>query len=269
MSATADAFNAGLADWKEWQEASWGRLYYTVVRANLQRHLGERPLHILDAGGGNGPDALYFAARGHRVTLLDFSTGMLADARRVAEARGLTTHLTFHHADCLAVPDLFPAQTFDVVLCHNVLQYVDDAGALLRALCVPLKPRGVLSVIGMNRYSEVYRAVFGQGDLITAYARLDARNEVTPVFGATMRLYTADEMAPALRSLGCEVVGHYGVRCVADYLPNDGRKDDPQFYADLARLECALATTHPYNLVARYFHLIGCRTAMHAGPQNL
>jgi len=261
MPATAHAFDAGLTGWKEWQEASWGRLYYTVLRANLQRHLGERPLHILDAGGGNGPDALYFAARGHRVALLDFSTGMLADARRAAEARGLTARLTFHHADCLAIPDLFPDQTFDVVLCHNVLQYVDDADVLLRALCAPLKPRGVLSVMGMNRHSEVYRAVFRQGDLPAAYARLDARDEVTPVFGATMRLYTSDEMAQALRSLGCEVVGQYGVRCVADYLPDDGRTDDPQFYADLERLECALATTHPYDLLARYFHLIGCHSA--------
>ena len=261
MSATADAFDAGLAGWKEWQEASWGRLYYTVLRANLQRHIGERPLHILDAGGGNGADALYFAERGHRVALLDFSTGMLADARRAAEARGLTARLTFHHADCLAVPDLFPAQAFDVVLCHNVLQYVDDAGVLLRALRGSLKLRGVLSIMGMNRHSEVYRAVFGQGDLTAAYAQLDARDEVTPVFGTTMRLYTADEMAQALRSLGCDVIGQYGVRCVADYLPDDGRKDDPQFYADLERLECALATTHPYALLARYFHLIGCRTA--------
>ncbi len=261
MPATADAFDAGLASWKEWQEASWGRLYYTVLWSNLQRHLGERPLHILDAGGGNGPDALYFVDRGHRVALLDFSTGMLADARRAAEARGLIARLTFHHADCLAVPDLFPAQTFDVVLCHNVLQYVDDAGVLLRALCVPLKQHGVLSVMGMNRHSEVYRAVFGQGDLATAYVQLDAHDEVTLVFGATMRLYTAGEMAQALRSLGCDVIGQYGVRCVADYLPDDGRKDDPQFYADLERLECVLATTHPYDLLARYFHLIGCRTA--------
>lgn len=259
MAATAQSFDDGLSAWKQWQDAPWGRLYYSTAQANISRHLEQlerRPLHILDVGGGNGPDAVYFAERGHRVTLLDFSAEMLVDARRAAEERGIADHIVFQHADCAAIPRLFPEPRFDLVLCHNVLQYVDDVSALLHAICTPLKPHGLLSLMGMNRYSETYRAVFRQGNLAAAYAQLDASDEVTPLFGATMRLYTPDEMTSALQALGSEVIGRYGVRCLSDYLPDDGRKDDPTFFAQIERLEHALAKTYPYYLLARYFQII-------------
>jgi len=256
VTAAAATFDAGLAGWKDWQAAPWGRLYYGVSRANVRRHVGAGPLRILDAGGGNGPDALYFAELGHSVALLDFSAHMLADAQRAAERRGVADCITFHHADCLAIPDLFPDAQFDLVLCHNVLQYVGDVGALLGAVCAPLRPEGLLSLMVVNRYSEPYRAAFREGDLVAAYARLDASTEETPVFGATMRLYTADELVAALKDCGCAMSGQYGVRCLADYLPDDGRKDDPAFFAHLERLEHALAGTYPYYLLARYVHVI-------------
>ncbi len=256
MTATAATFDAGVAGWKEWQAAPWGRLYYGVSRANVRRHAGEGPLRILDAGGGNGPDALYFAELGHSVALLDFSAHMLADAQRAAERRGVADRISVHQADCLAIPALFPDASFDLVLCHNVLQYVDDVGALLAAVCAPLRPEGLLSLVVMNRHAEPYRAAFREGDLAAAYARLAASTEVTPVFGATMRLYTADEMIAAVEARGCVVSGQYGVRCLADYLPDDGRKDDPAFFAHLERLEHALTGAYPYYLLARYVHVI-------------
>ncbi|HEX7588285.1 MAG TPA: methyltransferase domain-containing protein, partial [Anaerolineae bacterium] len=42
-------------------------------------------LRFLDASGGNGLASIPFAAQGHHVTLLDYSTEMLAEARRNAE----------------------------------------------------------------------------------------------------------------------------------------------------------------------------------------
>jgi S-adenosylmethionine-dependent methyltransferase len=44
---------------------------------------------------------------------------------------------------------------FDLVLCHNLLAYVDDVGAALRAVTQPLRPGGLLSVIGAN--ASVFR----------------------------------------------------------------------------------------------------------------
>lgn len=217
------------------------------------------PLRILDAGGGNGADAIRLAEQGHEVVLLDYAPEMLASARRAAEAQGVAGRVTLRQGDCLAVPDLFPDPTFDVVLCHNVLQYAGDADALLRAVGAPLRPGGLLSVLAPNRHAEPYRAALREGDLAAAYALLDAPARETHIFGATMQLYTADEIAACLQSLGHAVIGQYGVRCLCDYLPDDSRKDDPVYFADLERLETVLASSYPYCLLARYFHLLARR----------
>jgi S-adenosylmethionine-dependent methyltransferase len=61
MSTSSHVFDAKLSAFKEMQNAPWGRLRYSVVMANLKRHLPERPLRILDAGGGNGLDTVLLA----------------------------------------------------------------------------------------------------------------------------------------------------------------------------------------------------------------
>lgn len=78
-----------MAAWRQWQQAPWGRLRFTLAEANLLRHLdglGDGPLRILDLAGGDGGDAVRLAARGHRVTVVDLAPGMLAAAGERAAA---------------------------------------------------------------------------------------------------------------------------------------------------------------------------------------
>jgi len=84
----------------------------------------------------------------------------------------------------------------------------------------------------------------------------DRRFYVLLLHVSCSQAYTADEMVAVVKACGCAVSGQYGVRCLADYLPDDGRKDDPAFFAHLERLEHALAGAYPYYLLARYVHLI-------------
>lgn len=85
---TADEYDAVVDVWKEWQSFPWGKLLYSISRFNIQRHLDNRPLRILDVGGGNGFNSIYFAQQGHSVTLLDYSPVMLSDAKQAAEREG-------------------------------------------------------------------------------------------------------------------------------------------------------------------------------------
>ena len=85
----AEFHQAYVDHWREWQLQPWGRLLYSTSHLNLSRHLPDRPLRVLDVGGGNGTDSLHFAAEGHTVTLLDSSEAMLAEAQARAEAGGL------------------------------------------------------------------------------------------------------------------------------------------------------------------------------------
>jgi len=256
LTTTAQPFDANIANWKEYQDAPWGRLRYSIAHANLNRHLPQRPLNILDAGGGNGFDAIACATQGHMVTLVDFSTEMLTEARRTAEAHGVAERMTVHQADVAAIPTLFPEPVFDVALCHNIVQYVDDATELLRAVGHPLKRDGLLSLMSINPESETYRQALMQLDPAAALASLDATMGFAVAFGVPVHRRNAANMIELLESASYTVLKRYGIRCVTDYMPNNDIKSDPAFFARLEQLEYALSDRHPYSLLARFFQIV-------------
>ncbi|MFI7359924.1 class I SAM-dependent methyltransferase [Streptomyces avidinii] len=141
MPETPEKFNTAMTTWQEWQEAPWGRLRYAIAEANLARHLvglGGGPLRILDVAGGDGGDAMRLANRGHYVTIVDYAPAMLAAATERASAAGLTELITCVQADVTALPADLTDGEFDVVLCHNLLQYVDDVPGTLTTVLAPL-----------------------------------------------------------------------------------------------------------------------------------
>lgn len=223
--------------WQEWQESPWGRLRYALALANLRRHLapGSR---ILDVGGGDGADALALTALGHDVTVVDNSPEMLA----IAAGRGLK-HV---EASVRELPDL---GSFDVVLCHNLVQYEPDC---LPSVLAPLRPGGLVSVMAINRHSAPLVTAVRSLDLTGALAALDTAIAHTTTFDQDIRLFTFAEIVAELR--GCEVLGHYGIRSVCDYISDDDLKH--RSYDELEALELALTGREPYMHTARLFQVI-------------
>jgi S-adenosylmethionine-dependent methyltransferase len=253
---TSDKFDESITKWLSSLDEPWNRLRYTVFRHNLRRHLPDGPLRVLDAGGGSGSDAIPLALDGHHVTLVDFSGQMLEEARRSAEGSGVADRVALYHADLFELPGLFPQPDFDVVLCHNVVQYVEDMPGAVKAVCAPLRPGGIVSVININRYSDALQAALLRLDLEEALEHIGLTEAYTPLFGTTLKRYAGEEMVAPLEAAGCTLLGHYGVRCVNDYIQNNTLKFDPDFYARLEKLETALSDQYPYYLIARFFQLI-------------
>ncbi|MFP8939981.1 methyltransferase domain-containing protein [Streptomyces fenghuangensis] len=271
MSGAARRFDSSMAAWRQWQQAPWGRLRFTLAEANLLRHLdglGDGPLRILDLAGGDGGDAVRLAVRGHRVTVVDLAPGMLAAAGERAEAAGVADRVTRVRARVEELPREIASGGWDVVLCHNVLQYAESPAAaeeMLAAAVAPLREGGVLSVMAVNRHSAPLVAAVRELDPAAALAALDRDRADGRTFGTDMTLYTAEEIASRLEDLGCPGAAHYGIRSVSDYITDDERKYDPAFYADLERLELAVTDRPAYRHTARLFQLIA-RREPGAGP---
>ena len=237
--------------WHDWQQAPWGRLRYTQAHANLARHLPPAPSTVLDLAGGDGADALRLARQGHHVTVVDRSAEMLAAAEQAFASVDLPVSLV--HADLADLPEDVRGG-YDVVLAHNVIQYLPDPAAALRDAVRLVAPGGLLSVIALNRHAEPLRHATQHLDPAAALAALDTDQARTETFDTTLTLHTADQVVEWLD--GCELLGHYGIRAVTDYISDNERKHDPAFFADLERLELALADRMPYPLLARFFHLV-------------
>src|ERR1700694_3338965 len=91
------------------ERAAWDRIFGLVLGGN-------GPLEALDAGCGTGFLSFELAARGHRVTGVDFAPAMVAEARRKAAARGVPIRL--EEADAEQLP--FAPGSFDLVISRHV-----------------------------------------------------------------------------------------------------------------------------------------------------
>ena len=268
---TAVEAAAEAAAWETWQDSPWGRLRYRVVAATLRRWLAEvsdGPLRVLDAGGGNGRDAVQLAVQGHDVTVLDTAPDMLDLARAAAAAAGVGSRLHTVAADLEDLHALAAltrhraggSGSFDVVLCHDVLQH---RGSLQRVredvatLASSLRPGGLLSLLAPNPAADVLAAAV-RGDPAQAWVLLDAARTVDDVTGRTVLRLDPDDVLEAVRAAGCDPAGRAGVLSVTGLL-HDAASADERLVDDLEHLETALSDREPHLRSARSWHLAARR----------
>jgi S-adenosylmethionine-dependent methyltransferase len=249
MSTTATKFDDNFAKWKQEMNLPWAKLAHKLSQSNLAKHLGQGQMHILDAGGGNGLDSVPFAKQGHFVDIVDYSQEMLAD---IPTQEPIATHL----ADIRELSSLFPDFHFDLILCHNVLQYVSDVPALINSFAKLLKPNGIISIVSINRFSTPYHAAFLDGNFDEAITLLESRTSKAKIFNTDMISYSADEICEMLNNVGFIPEKDYGIRCITDYWGDNERKLNPVIFEQIERLEFALTELHPYKLLARYFQVV-------------
>ncbi|MBF6341612.1 methyltransferase domain-containing protein [Nocardia abscessus] len=253
------AFDRHLDAFRGYQATPWGRLRYEQVAANLGRHLPNRPLAVLDVGGGNGLDAVRLAALGHRVTVVDTSRASLEEAAALAEAHGCAQLIETRLAGAADLTEMAPRESFDVVIAHNVLQYVPHRAEALGAMASVLRPGGLISVLVPNPASDPLTAAVRRGELDEAVRLLDAATRTSVTYDTEIDAVTATELAAELVAAGLGRPVRYGVRAVCDLISDDDAKHDPRFFAQLLRLENLLADRHPYVETARFAHLIAAK----------
>jgi len=256
MAANADSerFKNGADRYAAYLETPEGRLRSDLSFDNLQDFLplqADDSLCALDVGCGTGATAVRLARLGMHVRLLDSSPAMLDIAKRAALEAGVTDKVVLQHGDATRLTNLFHPASFDVILCHNVLEYLDDPGAVLRGAARALRDSSaILSVLVRNRAGEVFKAVIQVGDLAAAKNGLTAEWGQESLYGGRVRLFTSDSLRAMLTEASLAAIAERGVRVLADYLPPQvSRSAD---YERIFELERKLGSRPEYAAVARY-----------------
>lgn len=214
-------------------------------------------LRALDAGGGTGSYAVGLAERGFHVCLLDFSPEMLALARERILSRNpdLLELIYFRQGDVQEIGGLFPSEYFDVILCHTLLEYVAEPLAVARALARALRGGGLICFMLTNPEADAVRIAITRQNPEEARLALKGSRSSADLFGLSRHMVPATEVVGTLAPLGMVEVADYGVRVVADYLPQ-AKLANPQFYGKLFELEKAMGGLAPYKPIARYHQLV-------------
>lgn len=244
---TQRAFDKQTQAWLQYNASPGGRLRHAVILHHLRAHMPRASLDVLDVGGGTGELAADLARAGHAVTLLDFSPAMLDTARR--RCAGLNVTLVCADADQL--PVLFDAGSFDLVLCHSLLEFLDDPPALLVHLLHALRSGGHLSIVVGNRFHAPLRAALLDKDFRRARLGLDDELPAKDLFGLPRRTFYPADVRRMIQAQNVQVIGEYGVRVFTDLLG-----DQPELTSDLLALELAASSRLPYCHLARFIQFI-------------
>ena len=262
-----ERFRTGAAKYAAYLETPEGRLRLDLAFANLQEFLPQatQPLHALDIGCGTGAVAVRLARLGFHVTLLDASEPMLDFAQRAAREAGVGERIVVKHGDANRFAEPFHAGSFDVITCHNILEFVDDPGAVLRNAARALRDSsGILSILVRNQAGEVLKAALLGGDLVAAEQTLTAEWGDEALYGGRVRLFTPESLRAMLLESSLAVTAERGVRVLSDYLPPKISRTDE--YERILQLERKLGRRPEFAAVARYTHCLAHRAdPNHAG----
>ena len=236
----------------------WEVLSAALAEAAAAPGRGDAPLEVVDAGGGTGGFAVPLAEAGHHVTVVDPSPDSLAALARRADERGLGDRVRGLQGDLDDLATLVPPASVDLVLCHSVLQVVDDPAAALAALATSLRQGGRLSLLVGNRDAVVLaRALAGRPDE-AAHALTDPAGRWGPADGVPRR-WTPDQIREQVTAAGLHVEQLHGVRVVADLVPSAVLDVEPGAPAALLALERALSERPPFRDLATQLHVLAVR----------
>ena len=209
---------------------------------------------VLDIGGGTGGFAVRVAELGHRVRVVDPSPDALAALDRRAREGGVADRVVGQQGDLSTLLDVTEPASADVVLCHGVLEVVDDPAAALATIAEVLRPDGVLSLLVAQRHAAVVaRAMAGH------FQQARGLLEGTEPPARSGRRFTHDELVALLDGAGLSPGTVRAVRVFADLVPGSLLDLEPGAHQALLDLEHDVAVRPEYLPLATQLHLLARR----------
>ena len=195
------------------------RLYDRLMTDLLSKYLLGGPMKILDAGGGTGKWAVYFAQMGHRVTLMDISEPMLKVAEAVVRAANLQDSVSIEQGTITGLR--YETGRFDFVFCdRNPISHcgkMEASHSAVKELCRVLKPGGVIIASVLNKYRKMAQLV-SELDLEKAKSFL-AEGDLMRGEGTHTHYYTIEELGACLKEAGFQEPRLFGTTVFAEWIP--------------------------------------------------
>lgn len=217
----------------------WGKLFYRCLWSQLSCS-GKR---ILDFGSGFGLTSEHFA-KDNEVIAVEPNREMLA-YRFGGSYRQI----------CGGLEELkdFPPESFDMILCHNVLEYIENRDELLWEFSKLLKKDGMISVVKHNPNGKIiHKAVF-DCDIDGAISLLDGEEAVSKTFG-TIGEYEND-LLEKWGGGNFRIQNVYGIRHFFGLQRNEV-KSQADWADNMFQLESRAAVIPAFREIAFFHHVI-------------
>lgn len=109
---------------------------------------------VLDIGCGSGSIAFYMAKMGKKVVGIDISSRAIDVCKKTSKILGLSSVTKFEVVNCL---DFSSQQKFDLIICTEVLEHLEDDEQIIKNFNKILKKGGYLFISVPSKNSPLYK----------------------------------------------------------------------------------------------------------------
>lgn len=229
---------ANLQAYKAHIQAPWGKLQYDIVFSFLGSLEGQK---ILDFGSGFGIVADFLAEK-NKVTAIELSSDMIAECKQDFSYEQLQGSLDLLQS--------LPDQSFDVIICHNVLEYVSEPSLYLAEFSRLLKKDGKISLVKHHEIGRIMHTVVFENDTEKARQLLAGQEYQTHSMGVA-KVYQVQKV---ISGLPLEVEDYQGVRIFYGLQVNE-YKTAPDWAEKMLQMELAVCGQSPYRDIAALQHI--------------
>lgn len=199
---------------------------------------------ILDFGSGEGITAAHYSEN-NSVIAIEPSEEMLLKAWRNDKYVQIA-------GDVSALAE-FESDSFDLIICHNVLEYIDDKKTAITEMSRLLKTGGTLSIVKHNRFGRVMQMAVLLNDINRANDLLDGKNSTASKFGC-IRYYEDDDILKWCNQLKLKEV--YGIRTFWGLQQSQTQHAFEEWQHRMEELELRVAKIDEFRKIAFFHHLI-------------
>ncbi|AMJ94707.1 SAM-dependent methyltransferase [Alteromonas stellipolaris] len=199
---------------------------------------------VIEVGGGTGVMAAHLASLGHSILLTDGSEDVLEHAK---ENLKTFSNVDIQHQYLLDIQNM---ENYDLVVCHAVLEWLNDPYQAIQFLYDNMRKGAILSLSFFNRDANLMtNAIYGNFDYIAQGMKVRNQVRLNP-----KNPLPAKQASDFCESIGFTVKAKTGIRCFHDYLKNPEHQTTQ--FEGLLTLERTYNQTEPFMWLGKYFHLV-------------
>ena len=216
-----------------------------LMKRIVWEQLGEiRGKKILDFGSGIGVTANYLAEHNEVIAVEP-------DEESVRErwTDNPYTQIIGSLENLIEIAD----ETFDLIICHNVLEYVKDREIIVKEFKRILKNDGEISIVKHNRAGRVMQMVVLLDDFEHAHSLLDGNDGSASKYGV-IRYYEDSDIEKWCPEL--TITKTLGMRTFWDLQQNQEKHKETDWQDKMVEIEMRVSDLNEYKDSAFFHHLL-------------
>ncbi|MCB2354232.1 class I SAM-dependent methyltransferase [Clostridium estertheticum] len=221
----------------------WGVMFYRVVWEQLSQITNSKILYF---GSGLGITANHLA-KNNEVFAIEPNADMVE--MRICEN---------NYKQIIGDIEQLKQQedsSFDLVVCHNVLEYAENPKEIFREFYRVLRPNGIISMVKHNHAGRIMSKVIFENNMDEAIRLLNGGASNVANFGQA-NYYNINDIMGWIGELDINIEKVLGIRTFFALHPNNEIRYDPIWQEKMFEVEMMVSDIDDYINISFYNHVL-------------